>query len=100
MNKELLDKIVSLHTEIDNMGKKIEAIEFARTVLLFDSDDEHIDIDDISKDVISFIREKYEANQADLQAELNKYDIVNSVPTTAINPSDNKGLDWTKWVGH
>ena len=91
MNKELLDKIVSLHTEIDNVGKKIEAIEFAESTLLL----EGIDID---KDAISFIREKYEANLADLQAELNKYDIVDSVPTTAFNPSDNKGLDWAKWV--
>ena len=98
MNKELLDKIVSLHTEIDNVGKKIEAIEFARTVLLFDTDDEHIDIDDISKDVISFIREKYEANLAGLQAELNKYDIVDSVPTTGVNPSDNPRLKWAKYV--
>ena len=51
MNKELLDKIVSLHTEIDNVGKKIEAIEFAESTLQL----EGIDID---KDAISFIREK------------------------------------------
>ena len=57
MNKEILDKVVSLHTEIDNVGKKIEAIKFAESTLLL----EGIDID---KDAISFIREKYEANLA------------------------------------
>ena len=49
MNKELLDKIVSLYTEIDNVNKKIEAIEFAESTLLL----EGIDID---KDAISFIK--------------------------------------------
>ena len=73
MNKELLDKVVSLHIEIDNVNEKIEAIKFAESTLLF----EGIDID---KDAISFIRDKYEANLADLQAELNKYEIVDSVP--------------------
>ena len=73
MNKELLDKVVSLHTEIDNVGKKIEAIESAKTVLLLDSNDEHININ-ISEDAISFIRERYEANLAGLQAELDKYE--------------------------
>ena len=89
MNKKLLDKIVSLHTEIDNVGKKIEAIEFAESTLLL----EGIDID---KDAISFIREKYEANLADLQAELNKYDIV--IQETDVNQSDDKGLYWAKYV--
>ena len=97
MNKELLDKIVSLHTEIDNVGKKIESIKSAKTVLLLDSNDEHININiDISEDAISFIRERYEANLADLQAELNKYDIV--IQETDVNQSDNKGLDWARWV--
>ena len=91
MNKELLDKIVSLHTEIDNVGKKIEAIEFAESTLLL----EGIDID---KDAISFIREKYEANLADLQAELNRYEIVDSVPLAGVNPSDNPRLKWAKYV--
>lgn len=91
MNKKLLDKVVSLHTEIDNVGKKIEAIEFAESTLLL----EGIDVD---KDAISFIREKYEANLADLQAELNKYDIVNSVPLAGVNPSDNPRLKWAKYV--
>ena len=91
MNKELLDKVVSLHTEIDNVGKKIEAIEFAESTLLL----EGIDID---KDAISFIREKYEANLADLQAELNRYEIVDSVPLAGVNPSDNPRLKWAKYV--
>ena len=99
MNKELLDKVVCLHTEIDNVGKKIEAIKSAKTVLLLDSNDEHININiDISEDAISFIRERYEANLAGLQAELDKYDIVDSVPLTGVNPSDNPGLDWVNWV--
>lgn len=97
MNKELLDKVVSLHTEIDNVGKKIKAIKSAKTVLLLDSNDEHININiDISEDAISFIREKYEANLADLQAELDKYDIVNSVPTT--RASDSPDFYWAKYV--
>ena len=95
MNKELLDKVVCLHTEIDNVGKKIEAIKSAKTVLLLDSNDEHININ-ISEDAISFIRERYEANQADLQAELNKYEIVDSVPTT--RASDSPDFYWAKYV--
>ena len=91
MNKKLLDKVVSLHTEIDNVGKKIEAIKFAESTLLL----EGIDID---KDAISFIREKYEANLADLQAELNRYEIVDSVPLAGVNPSDNPRLKWAKYV--
>ena len=89
MNKELLDKIVSLYTEIDNVGKKIEAIEFAESTLLL----EGIDID---KDAISFIRERYEANLADLQAELNKYEIVDSVPKSLA--SDSPDFYWAKYV--
>ena len=97
MNKELLDKVVCLRTEIDNVGKKIKAIKSAKTVLLLDSNDEHININiDISEDAISFIRERYEANLAGLQAELDKYDIVDSVPTT--RASDSQDFYWAKYV--
>ena len=87
MNKELLDKVVSLHTEIDNVGKKIEGIKFAALLI------EGIYI---NKDDISYLIERYEANLADLQAELNKYDIVNSVPTTGT--SDRPDFYWAKYV--
>ena len=93
MNKELLDKIVSLYTEIDNVNEKIEAIKFAESVLLIDGIDFDID-------VMTSAIEKYEANLADLQAELNIYEIVEIVPTTAFNPSDNKGLDWVNVGGY
>ena len=63
MNKELLDKVVSLHTEIGKIDKSIKMLE---------------------------------ANLADLQAELNKYDIVNSVPTT--RASDSPDFYWAKYV--
>ena len=89
MNKELLDKVVSLHTEIDNVGKKIEGIKFAALLI------EGIYI---NKDDISYLIERYEANLADLQAELNRYEIVESVPVTAFNSSDDKGLYWAKYV--
>ena len=91
MNKELLDKIVSLYTEIDNVGKKIESIKFAETVLLLDSNGINI-----SEDAISFIRERYEANLADLQAELNRYEIVDSVAKTGV--SDRPDFHWAKYV--
>ena len=89
MNKELLDKVVSLHTEIDNVGKKIEGIKFAALLI------EGIYI---NKDDISYLIERYEANLADLQAELNKYEIVDSVPLAGVNPSDNPRLKWAKYV--
>ena len=87
MNKELLDEVVSLHTEIDNVGKKIEGIKFAALLI------EGIYI---NKDDISYLIERYEANLADLQAELNKYEIVDSVPTT--RASDSPDFYWAKWV--
>ena len=87
MNKELLDKVVSLHTEIDNVGKKIEGIKFAALLI------EGIYI---NKDDISYLIERYEANLADLQAELNRYEIVDSVPT--IRASDSPDFYWAKYV--
>ena len=87
MNKELLDKVVSLHTEIDNVGKKIEGIKFAALLL------EGIYI---NKDDISYLIERYEANLADLQTELNKYEIVDSVPT--IRASYSPDFYWAKYV--
>ena len=63
MNKELLDKIVSLHTEIGKIDKNIKMLE---------------------------------ANKADLQAELNKYEIVYSVPKTGV--SNRPDFYWAKWV--
>ena len=102
MNKELLDKIVSIHEEIENVKNKIKLVNGDDIPYGLYGDNGHLICSDrtIISDAISFIKERYEANLADLQAELNRYEIVDSVPTTAFNPSDNKGLDWTKWVGH
>ena len=102
MNKELLDKVVSIHEEIENVKNKIKLVNGDDMPYVLYDNNSHLICSDrtIISDAISFIKERYEANLADLHAELNRYEIVEIVPTTAFNPSDNKGLDWTKWVGH
>ena len=100
MNKELLDKIVSIHEEIENVKNKIKLVNGDDIPYVLYDNNSHLICSDrtIISDAISFIKERYEANLADLQAELNKYDIVDSVPLTGVNPSDNPGLDWVNWV--
>ena len=100
MNKELLDKIVSIHEEIENVKNKIKLVNGDDIPYVLYDNNGHLICSDrtIISDAISFIRERFEANLADLQAELNKYEIVDSVPTSGVNPYDNQGLDWVKWV--
>ena len=100
MNKELLDKIVSIHEEIENVKNKIKLVNGDDIPYVLYDNNSHLICSDrtIISDAISFIKERYEANLADLQAELNRYEIVDSVPLAGVNPSDNPRLKWAKYV--
>lgn len=98
MNKKLLDKIVSIHEEIENVKNKIKLVNVDDIPYVLYGDNGHLICSDrtIISDAISFIKERYEANLADLQAELNKYEIVDSVAKTGV--SDRPDFAWVKWV--
>ena len=100
MNKELLDKVISIHEEIEKVKNKIKLVNGDDIPYVLYDNNSHLICSDhvIISDAISFIKERYEANLADLQAELNKYDIVDSVPLAGVNPSDNPRLKWAKYV--
>ena len=98
MNKELLDKIVSIHEEIENVKNKIKLVNGDDIPYVLYDNNSHLICSDrtIISDAISFIKERYEANLADLQAELNKYEIVDSVAKTGV--SDRPDFYWAKWI--